>query len=286
MFDNIPEVFVTPHEFQLVSGTLARITASVSAPCSQSNLLGYISAAFKGKVTPVRGSFTWMDNTKKGITGYVYAPTPVMHVEGGKVGAGFRQTAANMYMDESDKALWQMKEGAGGKYLVRQGVDDLAAMIEQARSSPRGSAPRMSQVQQASVVASTGSNQQFVSFVSEGRRTSEMDYGVVLGAAEGKMINVLSHLTREVTMVPKINIVASFDIDMQLAPKVPKERVEVLKKELAAKAAVGNTHVQRASGDALAPSISQADYWRLVYAYSPEYVEEIIKTIDDMHTAA
>ena len=277
--DTLPDVFVTPHEYTMVSAKLAHVTASVSSECSQSDLLGYLGDAFGPGVTPVRGSFRWIDDTKSAVVGFVYAPTRVEHCPGGKVAANFRVTAGYMYMDDKDKSLWEMKEGVGGKYLLRKGQDDLTAMLEQARTSPRGSQPRMASVQRASLAKPTVQVQQIVAFVSEGRRTSEMDYGINLGS-KGDSVLVLSHLTSETAVVPRSHIVASHDIEMAHVPPLPKEKVEAIKKAKFATA----SKVEKAA-DVYTPKLTPQEYWTLQYSYAPDYLEQVLKQVNEMAAA-
>lgn len=275
--NNIPDVFVTPHEYVMVSPRLAKVTASVSAQseCNQADLLEYISASLTDGLTPIRSSFRWLDKDHTSIVGFVYSPTRIEHCPGGKVAANFRVTAGNLYMDEKDKSLWEMKEGAGGKYLMRKGQDDLTAMLETCRTSPRGSQPRLSQVLNASV-----EQNEFVAYISEGRRTSEVDYGVVLGAAVNGGIVVLSHLTSEPVAVPKSHVVTAYQLDLKAAPKLPKEKVEAMLKGKLAQA----SRVEKAA-DAYTPKLSPQEYWTLQYSYAPAYLEEVLKQVNEMAAA-
>jgi hypothetical protein len=172
-----------------------------------------------------------------------------------------------MFMDKEDESLWELKEGAGGKYLARHGHDDLSTLIEKARVSPRGSVPRM-----AAIVNSSVSQNDMVAFVSATRWTAEVDYGFCVGQNNDGTLRILSSMTKDVVAVDPQVVVASYEIDKADLPRIPKDKVRV---------SAGNDPLaaeQPLSGKPL----GWEEYYKLAYCYAPEYVDKVIEQIRQM----
>ena len=113
-------MIVTPNEYRIVEsakGTnLAFVTMTVSkAGLDKDSLYDEVVSAFNGQAKPVKDSFRWLNAGKNYAVGFVVPNREVRSVDSGKEVAGFREVAANIYMDEKDHTLWEMKDGHYGK---------------------------------------------------------------------------------------------------------------------------------------------------------------------------
>lgn len=256
---------VTIHEYEQVAPTIARVTMSVANYTNATELTDAAIQAVRGSAAPVRGSFRWLDAAKTSIVGFMSAIRPAITFEPGKT-PGYRAIAKNMFMSEEDQSLWAVKEGASSKYLVRQGEDNLTAVLASARVSPTGNQPRMRSIVSASVDAN-----EFVSFVHPGENVVQIDYGFAVQAKndDGALL-VVSHLLggRNV-VVPTNLVVSSHEVPRADLPKIPADKVTAYKQTVTAASAQ----------DAV---LSPADYYRLAYSTSPDYVAKIIRQIEEM----
>lgn len=275
-------IFAQVHEYETISPKLARITASLTRDhLSQQAVYAALQDNLGAGITPVKDSFRWIDEAHTAVVGYVYAANQVKYLPKGEQPTGFREVASNIFMDETDKSMWDMKQGAGGKYLAKQGSENLSAMLETARMSPRGSQPRMAHVLRATVA-----EKELCAYVSEGRRTADMDYGVVLGKAENGALMVLSHMTSQpVTVAPEL-IVASYTIDAKGVPPLPKAKVDALLQQKRIQASLSKSAVDRVNAaDVYSPHLTPQEYWTLQYSYAPEYLAKVLQQVNEMAAA-
>lgn len=248
----------TVHEYEIVAANLARVTLTCNAGtyADKSDLFDEVSASFENQARPVKDSFRWIDDGKNYCVGFVVPNREIRHNVDVTAGA-YREVASNLYMDEADHSLWDVKNGGTGKYLVRHGVDDLAHLVEEARVSPRGSTPRLS-----SLVTASTEKHELVAFVSASRYGAEMDYGICLGNTDAGELRVLSHASRSVTNLPSSMVVGSYTLDLKNLPSIKKH------------------HVKAAT--AMDPILSPEEYWKLQYAYNQPYLELVLKQVREM----
>lgn len=259
-----PQVFATVHEYRMVSPRLAKVTLSAAGGNqvhNQDALMDAVCAALNDGATPVRSSFRWLNGGTSAI-GFVYASTETRPIDEKTLKASYREMAKNLYMSPEDEKLWEVKQGAAGSYLARQGQDDLTALLETSRVSPAGSQPRMRSV----LTASTAKNE-FLAFVSEGQYSAEMDYGFVTHTGDDGSIQVLSHMSNTVQVVNPELIVSSHSVARSTLPSLPKAALE--------------RHRQTAAS-ATDAKLTSVEYYKLAYGHAPEYVNKIIQQINEM----
>ena len=256
---------VTIHEARMITPALAKITATVVGSSSRDQRVEALAKQLKNGASVVRDSFRFIDN--KTMVGYVHASREVRAFDH-TVKAKFRAVAANMFMDKEDETLWEMKEGAGGKYLTRQGHDDLSSLIEEARVSPRGSTPRIAAIVNSSVAAND-----MVAYVVATKWTAEVDYGFCVKANNDGSYRVVSASTKELIDVTQDSVVASYEIDAGTLPRIPKCRVAASSDPLAGQYPLSSKE------------LSWEEYYKMAYAYAPEYVDKIIDQIRQMSAA-
>lgn len=256
---------VTIHEATPISDRVSRVTMSVSDYSTPEALTDAIIDSTASNLVPVRGSFRWLNKERSSVVGYVAVSRPVVELTA-KATAGMKLVASNMYISEEDKSLWAVQEGKNSKLLVRQSEDNVSAVVQAYRVSPRGSQPRMANIVSASVVKND-----FVAYVSEGKTTAETDYGFVLTAEADGSVTVLSHLLNKEVVVRPDQVVASYEMGNTL-PKLPKDVVANYKRRLKAASATD-------------PVLSMKDYYHLAYGHAPDYLAKIIKQIEDLAAA-
>lgn len=250
-------------DYQMVKPNLAKVVLTCSRFMEKQDLVAKLQDRLQHKATPILSSFQWLDEDQTAAVGYVTVAREVRALENDSVSANFRvvEKASNLYMDEADKSLWELKEGASGKFLARKGVDDLTALIEQCRVAHRAGMPRCSQVS-----ASFAQTHDFVGYVWASKYQSSVDYGFVLGK-EGSKLKVLSYATRAIETVEEDQTFAA--VECKDMPRPTKAQAKIyLQNQGKVQAALATD-----------PKLSAEDYYRLAYSYAPDYVEKIIQQI-------
>lgn len=248
----------TLHEYRMINANLAKVTVSVLAGSSREKIASSITAALGGAGAAVPGSFRKLNDTT--AVGFVAASRETRLIESvAEIAKNYRVLANNLYLDQDDKSLWEMKEGASGKYLARNGVDNLESLVQASRVSPTGSVPRLARVVNAAV-----EKHELVAFVAQGKWTTDVDYGFCVAAKDGSLRLITD--SGPVT-VSTDAVVASYVLEAQKGKK--------------AKATVFNE-----------PINTMKDYYRLAYgnqegtgpgdAAQQEYVAAIIQQIEEL----
>lgn len=275
-------MFATVHEYIPVSDRLAMITATFSGGNldDREAMDASLRTTLGASVTPVKSSFRWVDPSRKGTAiGYVFASREVMAIQGEEPDPQrFHKVQANLYMDVGDESCWQMREGAGGKFLTRSGQDDLREVLEASRQSPTGSTPRM-----ASIARASADTHELVAFVTEGNSVAEMDYGICVGRGDGASL-VLSTL-QEGAVVPVMDshIVSVFQIGPEGRPNIS---VNDARRVIASRQTAALTPFDRSQNPDFDASqnptaLTPTEYWKLAYRV-PDYVEKILKQVEEM----
>ena len=239
-------------EFTMISDNVARVIATFVGQMDKEDASDRVTAVLGGRAHPIKSSFRWLTPGRVAI-GYVALTRAVRAFIG--EGKGYHKIKANMFMDPRDESLWELKPGTGGKYLARQGTDNLAELLEASRQSPRGSIPRMSMVLSASV-----QKQNFVAFVDT--KAEMLDHGFCVESKEDGGFTVVSALTGLPVEVPGTAVVSVHTVDLPdriRAAITPKTKV---------KAAFDTS--------------TMIDYYKRAYNFDPAYVELVIKQIEQM----
>lgn len=234
-------------EFRMYSPKVARVIATFVGEQTPEEATDRLTACLNGLASPIRSSFRWLEKNRSAI-GFVSQVTPVRMYDEKTVTAKYQRINANLFMDPSDKSIWETKSGSGGQYLARKGEDNLAELIEAARSSPRGSVPRM-----MSVMAAAARPQQFVAFVD--KDGSAVDYGFCLAPTDDGY-NVLSYTTKQTASIERDGVIGVYSLD------VP----ENIKSKVTASAGYQKD--------------ASTDYYKRLYSYAPEYLEQVIRQVE------
>ena len=249
------------NEYQLVNPTLARVTVTCASFSDKDQLLDKLAAALEGQAAPIQSSFRWLEEKRHAI-GYVALArkTRVVVDVAQLESAGFKEVAKNVFL-EGDENVWELKEGAAGKYLVRNSEgDDLSGLLEEARVSPMGSTPRMSRVQ-----AATAKVHEFVAFVNTDALVPFLDYGFSVGQTEGQEYRVVSSTTGQEVKVNPVAVAGVYNLKGEQFDAFAKAGVKLVKAQ---------------AFDA-GPVI---EYYRKAYSFAPDYIAKIVQQVE--HLAA
>ena len=237
-------VSITDH--QVMSPTLAKVIISYTGDVDSNFIHESLSKAFEYQASPVQSSFK---KVKEGVAiGFIRANKAVRAVSKNEISAKYRVMSSNILMDKSDQSLWDIKEGAAGKYLARHGKEDLTALV-QASTQRRQDIPGIRHITIARAAKS-----ELVAFVDD---DGDMDHGFAVATNDDK-VKVVSFTRRIPVTVDYASVVSISPVTLPAA----------LQKEITASL----TSEEKASAIA---------YYTRLYGYAPEYVREITRQINE-----
>jgi len=255
-------------EYRLVNDRVAQVLVQVASDeahrLDKTAVMATLASALNNAASPIENSFRWLVPGHS-MLGYVAAVNATRLIEDPtKVEAqGYRLIASNLYLDKNDESLWELKSGAGGRYLARQGRDDLTELIEASRVSPRGSMPRMH-----SVAAASAAPQTVVAFVnSNGLGTPFVDYGFCVGHQGEKSIIASADSSHPILVSP-LEIVGVYGVDTSAV------------REKVVSAAKVEAKAQKLTS-AKMPTSDSIEYYKKLYFYAPDYLKKVIKEIEE-----
>jgi hypothetical protein len=233
-------------DYRLKSETLAKVLISFTGEHTGESLTESLCNKLKNGARPVQSSFKIV---KPGLAvGFLRSNRAVIALPTRtELGARYRVMSSNIYLDSTDKSLWEVKNGSAGKYLARHGQEDLTALVE-ATVQRRTDLPGLRHVTMAKAAKN-----EMVAFVTD---DGSMDYGIALQGSDDSV--------RVMSVARHIPVTASYDQVVSMsAIRVPAS----VDKEIRA---------------ALTPEEkkTEADYWRKLYSYSPDYVAQIIEQVN------
>lgn len=247
--------------YEVLNKGLAKVVASYTGKYSQNEFRDKISSVLGFGAAAVPNSFRKV--TAGVAVGFVTLNNQTRHVTRTELNASYRvlSSQTNVYMDEEDKTLWSVKQGPGGIFLTRQGNEDLSALLAAKTYHERPDVPRVTRM-----TAGAANVSEFVAYVQP--NTGTMDYGFVTASAPSKT-QIFSYYTRDTTVVDNglLTSICSVQIPNELHASV----IEVLadrRKQLRASL----TPEQKATA---------IEYWKAVFSYAPEYLEQIIQAIEE-----
>lgn len=236
------------NDYRIISDTLAEVVVSCTGNMTRDELTVSLSKLLKEELHPVQGSFTWLNS---GVAvGFVSLSPAVQPIEGDSQLASYKQLASNMYMDEEDDSLWEMREGAAGKYLVRQSQEELPQVLSSVRSSRRAGIPALS-----SVVRTPVKENELVSFV----HGDILDHGVCIGKSKTNdhpVVLSINNPSKPLSVDPRL-IVATSSIDFSKFEEVTRVTA------------------------ALPDPVTVIDYWTRVFGHDPEYLAKLIRGVEE-----
>lgn len=233
-------------DYRLKSPELAKVLISYTGDHTAESLTDALCAKMGNQARPVKSSFK---QVRPGLAvGFIRANRAVIALPSSQeLGAKYRVMSSNIYMDAGDKSLWEVKNGAAGKYLARHGQEDLTALVE-ATVQRRPDLPGLRHI-----TVAKAAKHELTAFVAE---DGSLDYGIALAGSDDQ-VRVLSVARHVAVAVDYDNVVSMSAI------KVPAS----LDKQV------------RAS---LTPDEkkNEIDYWRRLYSYGPDYLKQIIEYVN------
>ena len=238
-------------DFKMVTPSLARVCVTISGNVPpRDQVRASIVDLFKGHAAPVQNSFRQLTTAghMQVVVGFVKTLHEVRDLDAATQ-KGMKAMASNLLMDEQDKSLWEIRKGASGtQYIVKQGDEDLSELATSLYSRKAG-LPTLANIQDE-----PASSKEFAAFVDIA--SEELQYGFVV-SSEGDKMTVIAHGEDEAKEISTVQLVQVAHMD---ADDYKKAGVEMA-----------------ASG---MDRSAMVEYYKKLYGYSPEYVQEIIDMID------
>jgi hypothetical protein len=234
-------------DFKLMSPKLAHVVISFTGRQNKESLRAALAEKLQKLAMPVEDSFRIV---KAGVAiGFVRSNTEVRVVSENEIRASYRVMSSNIMRDNTDKSLWEVKDGKAGKYLARYGNEDLSELIN-ASVHRRSDIPRLSQITMTK--AGVG---EFATFVTP---SGDLDHGFVAMSNSAKA-RVVSATTKMPMTIENEAIVSLAQVS------VPKEH-----KQAMVKAKISPADKAQA-----------CEYWRRLYFYDQEYLNEVLDQVNN-----
>ena len=232
-------------DYKIKSPTLAKVIISFTGDIDKDYLQDALTQKLNYLATPVLSSFKQL---RPGMAVGFLRANKATRVEDAKtITAKYRVMSSNILMDNKDKSLWEVKEGAAGKYLARHGQEDLTALV-QASVQRRSDAPRI-----ANITIARAAQSELVAFVGD---DGDVDHGFAIATADDK-VKVLSFARRIPVTVDYDSVVSIYPVTVpnQISKQVTASLTPDQKKQ-------------------------SKDYYQRLYGYAPEYLAMIIEEIN------
>lgn len=240
-------------DYELITAKLARVVVAFTGRQSKEQITESLAKQMSYMGTPVENSFRML---KAGVAvGYVRANQELRPTTEQELRAGYQVMASNILMSNEDRTLWEVKTGASGTFLARQGQEDLSELVE-ACVNRRSDVPRLSQVVSANVAAP----REFVAYAAE---SGDMDYGFAIKASkDGSKLKVVSSTTGRVETIRSTQVASALPRDAVAIPRSTHNKIV-------------------ASGIDRDDVNQQVEYYNRLYGYNPTYLAEVIRQVED-----
>lgn len=240
-------------DYEMISPKLARVIVAFTGRQTKEQLVETLAKQMKYMAAPIENSFRMLkDNV---AIGYVRANQELRPTDEKEIRASYKVMANNILMSNEDRTLWEVRNGAGGMFLARQGQEDLSELVS-ASTNRRQDVPRLHQV----VSANVAQPREFIAFAS---KSGDMDYGFCTRASkDGTQLKVVSSTTGREEIV----------LSKQVASVLPAGAVPIPRE----------THSKiTASGISRDDVNQQVEYWNRLYHYNPAYLSDVIQQVED-----
>lgn len=234
-------------DYQMVNAGLAKVVIAFTGDHDKQSISQALSSKMGYLAAPVENSFRMVQ--AKVALGFMRANRPVRVIKSeNELRANYKVMGSNIMMDQSDESLWELKNGAGGRYLARTQDEDLSNLIE-ASTNHRSDIPKVRNM----AIASAG-KREFVAFVDRGGNT---DYGFCVAANTQKM-RVVAHSSRSPVVIANDTVISV-------------HQVKILR----------STHNRiTAKGINPADKAQSISYYKELFGYDPNYLKDIINFIE------
>lgn len=239
-------------DFEMISPSVARVCISMSGAFpSRSEVRSAIASLFKGMASPVEASFRNLSESGgiKTVIGFVKASAEVRPFEEATNGR-MKAMASNLLMDDTDKSMWEIRAGSTGKYLVKQGNEDLSELASLAVSRKVG-LPSL-----AHVANVTAAKTEFAAFLD--KKMEEVQFGFVVASTDDGLE------------------VLPFDGDGDVETVTPEQLVQVVNLDGEDTQATG----MEMSAAVMNDKSAMIEYYKKAYQHAPDYVAKVIEQIN------
>lgn len=244
-----------------VNKNLSKILVEFSDDSDRQSLTKALANRLGAMATPVGGTFVQVASDANIYEGYVaYNPevrempkSAQAAIEGSRE-TNFRVMAKNLLLDEEDQSLWEARESASGKFLVRTSKEDLSELLS---SVVTASAPEARVVQQHWAQSTVKTNPtEFVAFMD--RDTAEVGYGYVVESTDNTARVLAFGADEDAIEVPMTDIIQSVALEGE-------DRVEGIE-------------VPASASDVAALK----NYYKQLYGKNPTFFNKLAKAIDSL----
>lgn len=241
-------------DYEMLGPKLARVIVAFTGKQTADDLTETLAKQMRYMASPVEKSFRML---KAGVAiGYVRANQELRPTDEQEVRAKFKTMANNILMSNEDRTLWEVRNGAGGMFLARQGQEDLSELVN-ASVNRRQDVPKIHQV----VSASVAQPREFVAFASQ---SGDMDYGFCVQASkDGQRLKVVSYNSGQPETI----------MSKQVASVLPRSALSIPREAHQRITAAGID--RNANGN-------QIEYYTRLFSYAPAYLQEVIRAVEDM----
>ena len=237
-------------DYELKTPTLAKVILSLTGKHTPETIHAALAEKFDGLAAPVANSFRMVNETV--AVGFIKANKEVRPVSQEELKAKYRVMSSNVFMSAEDKSLWTKQEGAAGTYLMRQGHEDLTALMAGV-SHHRSDVPALRHL--AMPVAAKN---ELLAYVTQ---EGNMDYGFAV-AHKDSQVKVVSFYGRVPRVIDYSNVVSIVPVQIDKAIK--------------AQVLAGLSAEEKSDAKA---------YWKQLYSFAPDYMQEVIRQVEEDATA-
>lgn len=263
-------VAASVHDYEQLTPNLARvIVCFTSDDVDPADRTAALIRTLGGKAVPVEGSFRPIHSVAlPTMVGFVRSNTEALEFSEAER-RGMRALASNVLMNTEDDSIWEVRNaGSGSKVLVRQGVEDLRAVLETSKTK----------VHRTPVLSSMGVSrpeaQKFVAFVDPGFNT--VRYGYVLESSD-----------QDLTVMPYVGEEERADFQAQVSAGIPTQTLEQrqapVRVSVESLVEIVSTNGTDNFAALAAPESNEKDkmidYYKKMFGYSPEYFEKVKEII-------
>jgi voltage-gated potassium channel Kch len=250
-------VKATVLDYERITDQLAKVVVQLSTPCDRDEARAALNKALNGQASAVENTFLQVTSDAAIYSGLVahnpevkeFTKEAQASLEERK--GALRVVAKNLLLDETDQSLWETRESAGGKFLVRTGKEDLSELL----SSVAQLSPILETKEVMARTHAAVPTRNYVQFID--RDTAELGYGYVVAATD-KTVMVVTSATDEPLEVPVVDVLQVADFEGEDSEHVPFE-------------------VPASSAD----SSKLRNYYQKVFKHAPFFLEKMNKVIND-----
>lgn len=234
-------------DYKMINPQLAKVVIAYTGDHDKNTVAASIGRKLNYQAQAVENSFR---SVQEGVAvGFVRANREVRIVKSdNELRASYTVMSSNILMDQSDESLWEMKQGAGGRYLARTQEEDLSNLIE-ASSNPRHDVVKL-----RNMALAAAARHEFLAYVDDSGTT---DYGFCVAASADKM-RVVSYSTRTPIVIESSNLVSVHQVKIKRS-----------------------THNQIVASNISRQDKDQSiEYYKKLFNYDKNYLDDIINFIE------